>query len=466
LASERNAVLPAGLIALFFGAHVLLAYSMNVGYSFRASKMGTVHLLATLIIGALVAARGKREYAAYAAAYVAGVEVMWRMGRISIFYEIGKYALVLMCIIGLMRARNLRLKWPAVVGFLLLLPSAAITVSQLSLDMARMSLSFNLSGPLALAAAVCFFSTLKLTRRQVCIMLIVYMGASVGVMSLAMIRLARFSQWITFTAASNNLTSGGFGPNQVSAVLGLGCLCGFLCLLLTERVNMRVWTVLFLATAALAGQSAMTFSRGGLYCAAGSALLAAITLMPRPKLSKRIVVFGAVGFLLAMFVIIPRLDRFTQGTLTTRFQSVESTNRDVLVLDELKIWLKSPLFGIGVGMVPFSRSLIDGEVAAHTEFTRLLAEHGLLGAANILILVVIAVRAIKGAGSREERALRLAAISWSVLFMMINGMRIAAPSFMFGLACVSLIPNVAPALSRRVVSLRPQPRVLVTRFSN
>ncbi len=467
VAAARPVGLSAVWIALFFAAHVLLAHAMNTGFTLRASKLGTMHLLLTALVGVLVAAFGKREYATYVGAYIVGAEVLWRMGRVAIFYEFGKYALILVFAIGLIRARNLRLHWLAITGFALLLPSAMLTLSALDVDLARKHLSFNLSGPLALMVAVCFFCNIKLTRRQLCIALMAYMGSSIGAMSLALIRLAQWSQWIRFTTDSNPFTSGGFGPNQVSAVLGLGCLCGFLCLLFAERIGMRVWAVLFVATLGLAGQSAMTFSRGGLYCAAASGFFACVALMDKPKFTKRMIIFGALGLVLGLFVIIPRLDRFTQGTLTSRFESVDVTKRDVLVRDELGIWMRNPLFGVGPGMVGFNRKLIADTAPAHTEFSRLVAEHGLFGAIDILILAFIALRTISSASSREERAIRLTGTSWAVFFMLINGMRVAAPSFMFGLAFVSLIPVTSSAYSRRVLTTVRNPRrVLATQPMN
>ena len=72
--------------------------------------------------------------------------------------------------------------------------------------------------------------------------------------------------------------------------------------------------------------------------------------------------------------------------------------------------------------------------AAHTELTRLLAEHGLLGAGAVTLLFVMAFRALQGARAMRDKALVAALLAWSLLTMSHMAMRIVAPSLVFGLA--------------------------------
>ena len=70
-----------------------------------------------------------------------------------------------------------------------------------------------------------------------------------------------------FGRQSNVEASGGFGANQVSALLGMGCIAAFLCLL--EGKGRWQLKLLFIGLMLeFAVQSALTFSRAGIYYAA------------------------------------------------------------------------------------------------------------------------------------------------------------------------------------------------------
>ncbi|PYV18628.1 MAG: hypothetical protein DMG07_03520 [Acidobacteria bacterium] len=54
-----------------------------------------------------------------------------------------------------------------------------------------------------------------------------------------------------------------------------------------------------------------------------------------------------------------------------------------------------------------------------------------------MILLVIVAERIKRSRVGEERAMVVTMTAWSVLFMSAYAMRLAAPSFIFGLGCAS-----------------------------
>jgi O-antigen ligase len=89
------------------------------------------------------------------------------------------------------------------------------------------------------------------------------------------------------------------------------------------------------------------------------------------------------------------------------------------------------------------------EGAAHTEYTRMLAEHGMFGLLAMLVLFAIAIRTFQRARALEARAFVGALFVWSALFMLINAMRLVAPAFVAGLACaISLSSIPLPTRSR------------------
>src|SRR5690242_13274041 len=85
--------------AVFVG-HVVLALLMQ-----RLPMFGLLHALGTVAIGVLIAARRPLHETAYVVAYIAGSEVLWRMTRAGVFWEYGKYAVALVCLVALVRVR-------------------------------------------------------------------------------------------------------------------------------------------------------------------------------------------------------------------------------------------------------------------------------------------------------------------------------------------------------------------------
>ena len=69
----------------------------------------------------------------------------------------------------------------------------------------------------------------------------------------------------------------------------------------------------------------------------------------------------------------------------------------------------------------------------HTEYTRLIAEHGLFGFIIILILLFITFKIIFKKNGLE-RSVSLSILSWCLLFMIHSSTRLVAPCLLFGLA--------------------------------
>lgn len=421
--------------ALFFAAHIILALLMH-RYSFIASA----HAVATLGIAAGVALFAARpQQIASAGAYITGAEVLWRMTEANPFWELGKFAMVGIFLIGVVRFRRWRHQSLSWLYFGLLLPSALLTPASLTLEQARQELSFNLSGPLALMVCAWFLSDLKLSSAQLHRLFLALMGPIAGIAAIAMFTTLTTSS-IQFNMQSNGITSGGFGPNQVSAALGLGAFIAFF-YLLQDKTNPPLRPLLFVAMVLFAAQSAMTFSRGGLYTAAGAALLASVFLAGNARSRAKLTLVIPAFFALVTYVILPRLDEFTDGALTARFEKTTLSHREDLLEADLEIWRAHPVMGVGPGMAKPARVTVVGPAAAHTEFSRLLSEHGFLGLAALVPLMIIGIRSFRRAKSAQHKALVISMMGWSFLFMLVYAMRLAAPAFIFGLACTRLQPG-------------------------
>ena len=423
------------LVAAFFVAHFLLAILIS-----RNSNLATVHALLTFS-GALwfVFGSDKIERVAYAAAYITGAEVLWRMTDAYLPWEIGKYAVAAIFISAMLRFRRTTPPLLPILYFALLLPSVFLTFQNSSLTQARSLLSSNLSGPFCLMVAGCFFSQLSLTRKDLLRMFLLLIGPVIGVATLAAAGISSLDN-IVFTNESNFDASGGFGPNQVSSILGAGALAAFL-VLLDRDTHLNVKFLVLAIMLFLSVQAALTFSRGGLYNLVGAIALASIFLLKDSRTRIQFVLAVVLICSLSYFVILPRLDSFTNSAFSARFEDFEATGREEIVQMDLEIWLDHPILGVGPGMAKDIRAELGREASAHTEFSRLLSEHGLFGLAALFCFLLAAALNVLKARTTRERALIVAISGWSFLYMLNAATRLVAPSLMLGLAFVSFIPG-------------------------
>jgi hypothetical protein len=236
-----------------------------------------------------------------------------------------------------------------------------------------------------------------------------------------------------FTAESNFVTSGGYGPNQVSSVLGLG---GALLLLVPVlwRVTRGETLLAVGAAGVLFSSSALTFSRGGLLSGIAALGLGGLFALRDPEYRARLVPLATLFVVAGALFVLPSLDRFTEGKFTERMNDRGMAGREVLMKSDLAIWERNPVMGVGPGMSKLARLENKRAMMAHTEFTRLVAEHGVLGIVALALLAWMGLVAVFSAPPGASRALAACFVAWATLSMLHAAMRIAAPAFFFGLA--------------------------------
>lgn len=430
--------------------HIPLAISMR-----QFSLVATIHAFATVAVGSsLIMLKRPMERAAYVGAYIAGAEVLWRMTHAAAFWEYGKYATAFIFIMALIRVGHVKLALLPVIYFAALLPSILLTAGDLDLDEARKQLSFNLSGPFVLMVSVIFFSNLKLSTQQVHRLIVAVISPVAGISALIFLRVFTTST-ILFSERSSSVAVTGFGPNQVSSALSLGALLAFLHLMYV-RSDLRLKVLMFGMIIIFTAQSALTFSRSGVYMLVGSVIVSAFFLVNDTR--SRIKLVLVVGLLLgaAYYVVLPRLNAYTNQTLTNRFENTYTSGREEVLVSELKLWRENFLLGVGPG-VSMSLSEFNGEIIApHTEFTRLLVEHGIFGLVSLGLLLSMALANIGYKKTPKEKAFAVAILVWSFAYMSVNAMRLVAPSLLFGLASLSLLKEgeLRPQLIRNLSALR------------
>jgi hypothetical protein len=420
----------------FFAVHAPLALLI-----YQSPSIGLVHAVVVLVGGlGWIAADRKPERAAYVCAYIVGAEVLWRMTKTPLFWEFGKYAAIFVFFFALLRHSRLKIPMLPIAYFALLLPSLLLTFGSLGFTESRMQSSFNLSGPLALMMSAIYMSQLRLTQEQQHRLLMVIVGPICGVATIVLYNTLTKTA-IVFNNSSNFETSGGFGPNQVSSILGLAALITYI-YLLDRKSSLSVKVLLISLVFLFATLSALTFSRNGLFLAGCSALAFSIVHFRNNRARLKFAIVIILLFAGTYYVILPRLINFTSGAIASRFEERSTTGRDTMVIADLRVWWDHPFFGVGPGMArPYYDAVlgVGRSIPAHTEFSRLLSEHGIFGLVSLLLLLFMAVNNLRRAGDRQNKSLLIGLLVWSFLYMAANAMRLMAPAFIYGITFVRVL---------------------------
>ena len=240
---SQNPAQTVGQVGLPLIVFLLL---LHIGLAFLFSEVkffSTIHGLLVLVLGLYTALTAKDlvEVVPFGA-YIVGSEVLWRMTKADVFWEYGKYAIVLIFLVALFKQKKplKNLLWP-LFSFLLLLPSIFLTLNSLGLTTKfRDALSFNLSGPLSLVVCVIFFSQVFMNQEAWIKTVWATVYPIIGILSLA-VESTLTATRIVFGGESVFETSGGFGPNQVSAMLGLGALLLIIYAIQPGKIKGECW---------------------------------------------------------------------------------------------------------------------------------------------------------------------------------------------------------------------------------
>ncbi|MCB1031903.1 MAG: hypothetical protein KDA95_11230 [Acidimicrobiales bacterium] len=388
--------------------------------------MGVV-LVSVLAVG--IFARGPAAIVTVTA-YAGVSDVLWRATNAKGPYEASKYAVIVGAIFLAVRfAKESRYRTLGLVLAALLAPGAAITIMRMGAA-GREHAAANLAGLLALAAIVAAWGSLRLTLAEVRGLYLVVLGPIVALTASATLGTLRASD-LEWTNEGNLDASAGFGPNQVSSLMALGALLSVL-VAFQRGVSWRLRVIAITAAVWLVSQMVLTFSRGGVF---GLVLaLAAAGLVALLTSGQRLRTVVAAGVLLAIGIqIMSWAGAFTDGASDQRFTSTDTTNRWDIAVADVELFFAKPIFGSGAGMATFDRG--SQQVAAHTEYTRLLAEHGLFGIGVLAVLAAICVRIVRS-GKGWYRMASVGLLVLALGQMTHSATRIGSIAIAFGLAAL------------------------------
>jgi len=427
---------------IFF--HILLGLAI---YSFKT--LSKVYLLGVFIYFTkqiLSAKPSKRAIQILiACSYVVGAEVFIRMTGGNFLYETSKYLVILFVLIGIFTLKFTKQPIPYIIYIFLLIPGILVAGFNITEHTTlRTDIAFNLSGPICLGIVSIFFYKLKVSYENMHKVLLYMSLPLIAATTYLFLYTPDIRETITGTG-SNFAASGGFGPNQVSTVLGLGMFVfSVRFFMLSPSLMLKIINGCLLV--ALSFRGIVTFSRGGIITAL--VMISAFIYFYFIKVNKKakfritrlVFVFLGIGLLIWLFSIVQ-----TRGLIENRYTNKDalgrekidiSTGRSALISFELEEFFKNPVLGVGVGRVKNLRQQIEGiEVASHNEMSRILSEHGLFGLTAFLILLSTPLF------FRLKNKSNIFFYSFYIFwFLTINhsSMRIAAPAFVYGLCLLDI----------------------------
>ena len=385
--------------------------------------------------------RNRNNEALVISAYVVSIEVLLRMTGGGVFSEFGKYTIIIYMFLGMIYSgfsRNSALYW---FFLLLLIPSIILSFLMLSFETnIRKAIAFNISGPVCLGISAIYCYKREITFDRLKGLITAFCLPLISIVIYLFLYTPSVKDVVTGTQ-SNFETSGGFGPNQVSTILGLGIFVFFVQLLLNSKSKLlQIINASFVLIFAFRG--IVTFSRGGVITAVVMIFLLVIILFfqansnIKPKIGL-IIIFS----FLAGVGVWGYSSLQTSGLINKRYANEDAvgrkkksqlSGRETLIESELKMFLENPFLGVGVGRNKEIRAKETGIVAAsHNEITRMLAEHGSLGLLGLLILFFTPLILFL---NNRQNILALPFLAFWLLTINHAAMRLAAPAFVYALS--------------------------------
>lgn len=387
------------------------------------------------------------------AAYIMAGEVFFRMTWAGLPWEFAKYAMVTLLILAMVfDNRKRQLPILLIVYFTIMLTSIPLTIGYYDDPVTiRKTTIFNMFGPFSLVIAALYFYQLKMTMKEFekLSRWIVY-----GVFSMSVLVLFNVGDYasVDYGFSSNSDSSGGFSGNQISTGFGLGVTVLGLNLILKNRLFAYVWLdagllVLFVF------QGLMTFSRGGMMGGIIALLIGALffyfanigrlILFFRKNVYKLLfaILIGAGAFMYA--------NEITGGNLYARYFNVRedgsqlkqdySTGRGDIVGGDIELFVSSGFIGVGPGVSRKERPTYKN-YAAHVEYSRMLAEHGILGLVSLLIMFLVPLKQFfKLFHRHENQIIFVSFMALSMLTMTHAAMRLGMVGFFYGMAFLIIV---------------------------
>lgn len=433
---------------------------LHIGYGFiiylfpSLAKIILIGIIASFLF-IIIDKKNKGNEALMAAAYIAGGEVFFRQTSAVIFYETGKYAVILFLLIGMFFKGASSKTVPFWIYLLILFPGVVMVTFTMSYDFEfRKQVAFNLAGPvcLGISALYCYYKKIK--REDFQRVLLMLLMPLIAQMTYLYFYTPSMDD-VRISLHGNYAATGGFGPNQISTVFGLGSflICTRLFTIRNKLINVIDIILLIL----MGYRAVVTFSRGGVITAILCVIAFLIFFYYKQDIQK---IQGTNIRILSMIMIFALVwgitaaetsgligNRYTNRNAAGELKEDITTGRIELIETELTAFYKNPITGIGVGKGrEYRKEEMGVEIASHNELSRLLAEHGILGVFALCILIFVPI--VFWFKFKNNYYFLAFLAFW---FMTINhsAMRIALPAFIYGLALLYIVDEKKNTVHRK-----------------
>lgn len=393
----------------------------------------------------IVKTKNRNNEVLIASAYVIGVEVLLRMTGGMILNEFGKYTVLTYMFLGIIYSGFSKNGLIYALFLMLLVPGIVLGTEVLNFDTdIRKAIAFNISGPVCLGISSIYCYKRRISFERLIDLITAFCMPLVVTVIYLYFYTPNVKDVITGTQ-SNFETSGGFGPNQVATLLGLGVFVFFVQLLLNSKSRLvQIINAVFVLTFAFRG--IVTFSRGGVITGVVMVFLLLIVLYfkSNSRTKPRIGIIIILSFFTGLGVWgYSSLE--TKGLINKRYANEDAlgrkkksqlSGREVLIESEWQMFLDNPILGVGVGKNKELRKEQTGiDLATHNEITRMLAEHGFFGIIGLLILFFTPLLLF---ANDRQNILALSFLAFWLLTINHAAMRLAAPAFVYALSLLSV----------------------------
>ena len=362
--------------------------------------------------------------------YLVSFEMLDRMAQTAPFLpvELGKYMVIAFMLLGLLLrgVRNRTGIWMAV------LISPAL-LYDLSGNVVFTDIINNYFGALGLALGIACLYRVNLDKGSLDnILRLIWLG-SLGALAHSYIETPDYAA-IEFELKANFYTTGGASSNQVATIMGLGMFLSFYAIL--QRLKYSGYFLLDVGIMLLfAFQGLLTFSRGGMLIGM-LCMLVLYFYLNRERVSKNrsrtlvVVILLSAG----VYGVFQMTNQISGGKLLLRYQGetkgtyggykkktldVTTSGRISILQGDIGLWLENPLLGVGAGASRYFRN----KVAAHTELSRLLSEHGIPGLLYFLLQLIVFYRAYRHQEDSMMRGILLTLFAVAILTSFHSAMR-------------------------------------------
>lgn len=436
---KRNYI---GLIVL----HFLIALAI-----YTIKPLGKLYLPIVAVLGFfwIIKNENKNNEVLYVCGYLMGGEVLHRMTGGYFVLELAKYSIAFFCLLGIFFSGMSRKATVYLVFIVLLLPGVIIGSYTLSLQTdVRKNLIFNVFGPVVLAIASLYCYDKRLTFKELNNLLLAIGLPIVATAFYLFLYTPSIKDVVTGTS-SNFETSGGFGPNQVSTILGLGAFIFFSRLLL-ESKNAVFFIINLGLLFYISFRGLVTFSRGGMMTSVAMivVLLFVVYRLINSQAKNTLVVFifiSCFAFAGVWFYSSSQTsglieNRYTNKDALGREKKSKLSGREDIMGSEIKMFKENPVFGVGAGR---GRELRGGGIGyeqgvnSHNELTRMLGEHGSFGLLGLIILFLMPIIYF----FKKDINYNIYTLPFLIFWLLtLNhaAMRLAAPAFIYALSLLKV----------------------------